>query len=137
MPQPIALSHSLGKLLAAENVKMYMLYCLTTVLSAIIYNAVTVCQAKGGSYLGYRFKYLRYVYAVLRRYFVRATDMSLGNNENVYRCLRIYILKGIDVLILIYLCGGYLSIDYFTKQAIHIFHPFRRITALNTVILYQ
>ena len=50
--------------------------------------------------------------------------MLLGDNENVNGSHGIDILKGKNVFVLVNLCGGDLSRNYFTKNAIHNKNPF-------------
>ena len=99
----LILCHCFGQLFAAENMKMNVLHGLTSVLAAVIYNTVSVCQFHYPGDLWYRFKNLCHVDAVFCCYLICATDMSLGNHKNVNGSLRINILECIYVFVLVYL----------------------------------
>ena len=102
--------------------EMYVLYRLATVLAAVIDDAVTVCKSQICRDLGDRLKNLGYAYAVLCRYLIGAADVSFGYHKNVNGSLGVYILEGVNVFVLVDLGRGDVSVDYFTKQAIHIFN---------------
>ena len=69
-------AHIFGKLLAAENMKMNVFNCLTTVLTTIVYNTVTVCKACFLSDYGYCLKNSSDLYTVVDSYLSFAIRME-------------------------------------------------------------
>ena len=115
------LRHVLGKLFAAQQVEMDMLYRLATVFADICDNSVTACKTASRRYLGYCLEYRFYIAGVLLIDSICGFDVAFWNDKYVNGSLRSDIIEGIDVFVLVYLCGGDFSLDYFTKQARHHF----------------
>ena len=119
-PDNYLLVHLFGKLLAAENMEMKVLYGLASVSAAICDDSVAICKSRFLCYCGDSFENSGNVGAVFSAYHIAGIDMKLGNNENMNGSLGIYILEGIDLFIFVYFSGGDVALDYFTENAIHI-----------------
>ena len=111
-------NHLIAELLSAEDVEVQVHDGLAAVRAAVVDDAVAAAEAFRLGDLGDGFKAACDPHAVLRCYLVSAGDMSLGNNEDVHRSLRIDVAESIDILILIDLCAGDIPGDYLAKQAI-------------------
>ena len=79
-----------------------MLDGLTSVLTAVVYNAVAIYKSQLGSYLGNSLEHVGNLDTVLCGDFISTADMVLRNHENVHGSLGIYILEGVNVFILLY-----------------------------------
>ena len=82
---------------------MQMLYSLPAILTAVIYDAVAVCKPLALCNLRNSLKALADERGIIRVYLVRAADMLPGKNQDMHRCLRIYITERKNVFVLIHL----------------------------------
>ena len=96
-----------------------MLYSLTSIVSAVGDDAVAVFKTAELCDLRDVLENMRYDRAVFLRDLIHASDMLLGDHKNVNGSLRVDILKRKDLFILINLCRGDLTRNYFTKKAIN------------------
>ena len=98
-----------------------MLYGLTSVLSAVIYNAVAVRKSHKLRDLRNSLENACDLNAVISGDHIGTANMRFRHYKNVNGRLGIYILERVNVFILIYLRRGDLTRDNFTKQTIHNF----------------
>ena len=120
----LSLSHIFGKLLAAENVEMKMLYRLASVLADICNNAVTVSKSELSCYLGNYSENVSNGCGILLCKLVKRGNMCLGDNKAVYGCLRRDVEECKADLILVNLIRGNISAGNSAKNTIHINTPF-------------
>lgn len=92
-----------GELLSAENVEMEMKNSLVCIGTAVGNDTVAVFKTCRRGDAGDSLEYLSNVVRVFCRDLVCTADMLLGNNENVNGRHGVYILKGINVFVLVYL----------------------------------
>lgn len=93
-----------GQLFATENMKVDVLDRLTAVLADIGDNSVSVFKSASCGDLGYRLKNCGNIIRVCTVDHVGGFDMLSRYHDHVDRCLRIYILKRVDLVVGIYLC---------------------------------
>ena len=97
------LHHVFGKLFATENVEMEMLNRLTTVISYICNDSVSVVEVQCRSDVRDSFENLRYVLTVFCTNLVCRAYVDFRNYDAMYRSLRCDVMESIAIFILIYL----------------------------------
>ena len=117
-PRYSKLNHLIAELLSAEDMEVQVHDGLAAVRAAVVDDAVAAAEAFDLSDLRDGFKAARDPHAVLRGYLVGAGNMSLGNDEDMHRSLRVDVTESVDILILIDLCAGDIPGDYLAEQAI-------------------
>ena len=108
-------AHILGKLLAAQQMEVDVLDRLTAILTNICDNSVAVFKSACLCNRRDSFKNCAYPRRVFGGDSVGGFDVTFGNDKHVNGSLGSDVLEGIDLFVLIYLCGGDLSRDYFTE----------------------
>ena len=93
-------NHLIAELLSAEDVEVQVHDGLAAVRAAVVDDAVAVAEAFRLGDLGDGFKAARDPHAVLRGYLVGAGNVSLGNNEDMHRSLRIDVAESIKLVTL-------------------------------------
>ena len=121
-------AHILGKLLAAQQMEVDVLDRLTAILTNICDNSVAIFKPASLGNFGNCLEYCLNTARVFGGYSVGGFDVTFGNDKHVNGSLGSDVLEGIDLFVLIYLCGGDLSRDYFTEQARHFYSPFSKKT---------
>ena len=109
------LRHILRELFATKQMEMDVLDRLTTVLADICNDSVSVFKSASRGNLGHCLKDRLNAARVICGDSVGRFNVAFWNDENVNGSLRSNILEGIYFFILVYLCGGDLSRDYFTE----------------------
>jgi len=94
---------------------MNVTHRLTAVSAAVIYDAEALFKVFLLRDLCDRLEDLCDKAAVLSGYFCGRSDMLPRDNDSVKGSLRVDVGKGIDPLVLIYLCRGDFPCGYFTK----------------------
>ena len=94
-------SHFFGKLSAAENMEVEMLYRLASIIAAIGNDSVAVTQLKLFCDRRNNFEDMRNVLAVLGCDAVNRSYMALGYYEHVNGRLRSDIIKGVALFVLV------------------------------------
>ena len=113
-----------GELLAAKDMEVKMLNRLTSILAYIGDNSISRLQLEDRCNFRNSLEYFSCIYAVFLANFISRADVSLWHNDTMYGSLRGDVHKCVAVFVLIYLGRGNISLDYTTKQTIHIFLPF-------------
>lgn len=101
--------------------KMDMMDGLSAVLAAVVYNTVAVFKLFLLRNFCNRLKNVSYFRAVGGINLVRRADMLFGNYYNVERGFWVYVVKRVNILILIDLCTGNLPRCYFAEKTIRNF----------------
>jgi hypothetical protein len=108
-------THIFGELLATENVEMEMLYALASVVSAVRDKTIALFKSLCRRDLRDALEDMRNVLAVLCSYLVKASDMHLGDNENMSGSLGVDITEREAHIVLVYLTRGDSTLNYFTE----------------------
>ena len=121
----LASAHLIGKLIAAEDVEMQMLYALASVGAAVGDHSVTARQPLGSGDLGNNLENFSHNGTVLRGNTVNGRNMRLGYNQNVNGSLRVYIPESQNIHVLVNLSGRNIAVSDSAKKTIHnIINPF-------------
>ena len=108
-------THILGKLLTAQQMEVDVLDRLTAILTNICDNSVAVFKSACLCNSGDRLEDRADPRGVFRCNCIGRLNVAFGNDKHVNGCLRVDILEGINLFILVDLCGGDLSRNYFTE----------------------
>ena len=119
-----------GQLQAAENVEMQVHDGLSTVLAAVVDDAVAIVKPLGLGDLRYRLKALCDIFGVAAIYCSGAADVLFRHNKYVYRSLRVYVAECENIIVLIHLGAGYLSGNDAAEKAVIVLD--RKSTRLNS-----
>ena len=109
------LTHILRKLFAAENVEMQMLDALTTILSNVSDNTVSVFKTASHRNLGNSLKHRADRRRIICIYAICRLNVLARNNKHVNGRLGIYILKCVDLFVLVNLGRWNLTRNYPAK----------------------
>jgi len=91
---------------------------LASVCAAVGDNAVAVCDARFFCDSGDLFKNIGYDGGVFAVYFVNASDVRFGNDEDVNGCLGGDIIERKDLFVLIRFFGGNIAVYDLTEKAV-------------------
>ena len=112
------LRHLIGKLAAAEDVEMEMGNGLARIRTAVGDNAVAVRNARALCDCGNLFKDIRNDGGVFTVYFVNASNVRFGNNENVNGSLGRDIVESKNLIVFIRFFGGDIAVYDLAEKAV-------------------
>lgn len=112
-------AHIFGKLTSAHYVEMEVLDALTSIISAVSDDTIAVFKSGFGGDPRDHLENMCNDLAVFRRYSIDRGDVGLRDYKDVYRGLRVDVVKCEDGVILISLFRWDVSRNNFAENAVH------------------